>query len=52
MIGNIRPHLCSSQRAIQFIACVKSDYIKEYGFQPILNPFINDIKALAEIKNS
>ena len=48
-IGNIRPELCATQRAIQLIACVKSGYMKEYGFQPILNPFIADVKTLAEV---
>lgn len=49
MIGNIRPELRATQRAIQLIACVKSTHIKEYGFQPILNPFIDDVKTLAEV---
>ncbi len=49
MIGNIRPELRATQRAIQLIACVKSDYIKEYGFQPVLKPFIDDVKILAEV---
>ena len=45
IIGNIRPELRSTQRAIQMIACVKSNYIKKYGFKPILDPFIDDAKV-------
>ena len=48
MIGNIHPEHRATQRAIQLIACVKSTHIKEYGFQPILDPFIDDVKTLAE----
>ena len=49
MIGNLRPELRATQRAIQLIACVKSDYIKEYGFEPVLKPFIDDVNILAEV---
>ena len=49
MIGNIIPELRVTQRAIQLIACVKSDYIKENGFEPVLKPFIDDVNILAEV---
>ena len=48
-IGNLPPELRSSQRAIQLIACVTSPHIKEYGIQPILQPFIEDVNTLAQV---
>ena len=48
-IGNLRPELRSTQRAIQLIACATAPNIKRYGFETILKPFIDDIKSLAEV---
>ena len=52
VLGNIRPELRSTQRAIQLIACVRSELIVKYGFQPVLAPFIEDVKTLAEVSNA
>lgn len=48
-LGNIRPELRSTQRAIQLTACVRSECITKYGFQPVLASFIEDVKTLAEV---
>ena len=48
-VGNLRPELRSTQRAIQLIACVTSSHIADYGLQPILQPFIDDVNKLAEV---
>ena len=48
-IGNLSPELRSSQRAIQLVACVKALHIEEYGFEPILKPFIDDVNSLAKV---
>lgn len=48
-IGNIRPELRSTQRAIQLIACVTSKNIEKYGYQAILKPFIDDVNKLARV---
>ena len=50
IIGNVRPELRSTQRAIQLVACVKSKYIKTYGFKRVLDPFIDDIKILLKVR--
>ena len=49
-IGNLPPELRSTQRAIQLIACVSSPHIGEYGLQPILQPFIDDVNTLAKVR--
>jgi len=51
-LGNIRPHLRSTLRAIQLIACVTCDNIKKYGFEKILQPFIDDVNTLSEVSLS
>lgn len=51
MIGNLPPELRSSQRAIQLVACVTSPLIKKYGFEPILQPFIDDVNNLTKVIN-
>ena len=50
-IGNIRPELRSSQRAVQLIACAYSAHIERYGLECILEPFINDVNALAKVRH-
>ena len=49
VIGNIHPKLRSSLRAIQLIACVTYPNLRKYGFQKILQPFIDDVNVLAEV---
>ena len=48
-LGNLPPHLRSTQRSIQLIACVTSPNIKEYGFEKVLQPFIDDINRLSKV---
>lgn len=48
-LGNLRPELRSTQRAVQLIACVTSSHIKKYGFEPILRPFIEDVNELTKV---
>lgn len=48
-LGNIRPELRSSHRAIQLIACVTSPNLDKYGFEAVLDPFINDVNTLSEV---
>ena len=49
MLANIPPHLRSTQRSIQLIACVTSPNIKNYGYEAILRPFIDDINRLCTV---
>ena len=48
-LGNLRPELRSTHRAIQLIACVKSGILEKYGFQSILKPFIDDVNDLSTV---
>ena len=48
-LGNLRPELRSTQRAVQLIACVTSPNIKKYGLDPILQPFVDDVNKLAKV---
>ena len=50
VIGNIRPKLRSSLRVIQLIACVTYPNLWKYGFQKILQPFIDDVNILAKVR--
>jgi hypothetical protein len=45
-LGNISPRYRSSLKAIQLITVVKHSILKDYGIDKILEPFIEDIKAL------
>ena len=49
IIGNIEPKLRSSLRNIQLIACVKAPLIQEYGFEKVLEPFIEDANKLSNV---
>jgi hypothetical protein len=48
-LGNLRPELRSTHRAVQLIACVTSSHVKEYGLEPILRPFVDDVNELAKV---
>ena len=50
-LGNLKPELQSSQRAIQLIACVTSQNLTRYGFSAILGPFIEDVNTLCEVND-
>ncbi len=45
-LGNLPPHLRSTQRSIQLLACASSRNIKQYGFEKVLEPFIKEINHL------
>ena len=50
-LGNIRPELRSTDRAIQLIiiACITSPNLEKYGFEAVLRPFIEDVNTLREV---
>ena len=48
-LGNLPPHLRSTQRSTLLLACVSSTNIQEYGFERILERFIKDINELSEV---
>ena len=48
-LGNISPKYRSSLNAIQLVAVAKHSYINKYGFAQILQPFMDDIKALESV---
>ena len=49
ILGNIRPELRSTYKAIQLIACVSSKNIRNYGFNAILSPFIDEVNRLSTV---
>ena len=49
-LGNIRPELRSTQRSIQLILCVSCPILQKYGFERILQPFIEDVNTLSRVK--
>ena len=49
MLGNLRPELRSTHRSIQLIACVTSPNLVKYGFDAVLDPFIQDVNKLANV---
>lgn len=46
-LGNIIPKYRSSLKSIYLLGVVKSSIVSEYGFAPILKPFIDDVNHLA-----
>ena len=49
VLGNIRPELRSTHRAVQLIACVETPHLIKYGFEKVLQPFIRDVNTLCEV---
>ena len=49
ILGNIQPHLRSSLKCIQLIACVSVPNLQKYGYDMILKPFISDANKLYEV---
>lgn len=49
ILGNLRPDLRSTHKAIQLIACVECPDLEYYGFDQILEPFINDVNKLCKV---
>ena len=48
-LGNLRPELRSTHRAVQLIACVTSVNLEKYGFGAVLEPFIKDVNDLCRV---
>ena len=48
-LGNLRPELRSTHRAIQLVACVTAPNLKMYGFEAVLRPFIKDVETLNRV---
>ena len=48
-MGNIHPKHRSTLKAVQLIAVVTYPILKEYGFEAVLQPFINDMNKLRKV---
>ena len=48
-LGNVLPQYRSSLRSIQLAAVAKSSVVEKYGFQTILEPFLESIKRLENV---
>ena len=46
VLGNVSPLFRSKTRHIQLVALAKSQHLKKYGVNAILEPIVNDIKKL------
>ena len=48
-LGNMRPQLRSSVKAIQLVALAKTNHISEYGICPVLHCITDDILLLEKV---
>ena len=48
-LGNIRPKFRATLKVIQLIAVVTTPNLKEYGYEPIMKPFIDEVNSLAKV---
>ena len=48
-LANIHPKLRATLKTIQLIAAVTSPNLKEYGYEAVLKPFIDEVNELAEV---
>lgn len=48
-LGNISPKYRSRMRCIQLLTVVKSTVLQTYGVDTILEPFMEDLKALEQV---
>ena len=48
-LGNISPKHRAVLNAIQLVAVVKHSLVNEYGIDKIIEPFMEDIKALESV---
>ena len=48
-MGNIHPKHRSTLKAVQLIAVVTYPILKEYGFEAVLQPFINNMNKLRKV---
>jgi len=46
-LGNIDPKFCSPLRVIHLVIAAASPVIEDHGLDPIMEPFIRDLKTLA-----
>jgi len=51
-LGNLRPELRATQRAIQLVACVTTPNLEKYGFEAALEPFIKEVNSLCKVSCS
>ena len=49
VLGNIQPKYRSALKVIQLIAAVTYPLLKEYGYEHVLEPFIEDVKKLRQV---
>ena len=49
LLGNISPQFRSSLNAIQLVTVVKQSYIKQYGIDKVLEPFMEGVTALESV---
>lgn len=49
LLGNLRPELRSSLKAIQLVTLVRHTFIKDYGIDKILEPFMDSIRLLESV---
>ena len=49
-VGNLSPYLQSTLRSIQVLAVTKVPFITKYRIDPILEPFVNDMKKLEQVR--
>lgn len=52
VIGNVAPMFRSKVRRIQLAAIAKSEHVKKYGMNAILEPIVADIKKLVCVRTS
>ena len=45
-IANLQPALRSTHQCIQLVVAITSPLLKQYGFDAVLKPFIDDINQL------
>ena len=48
-LGNILPRLRSTLKCIHLIACVMYPNLQKYGFEKVLQPFIDDVNKLTNV---
>jgi hypothetical protein len=50
LLGNLSPVLRSQLKSIQLLAVAKATVIVKYGADAILDPIMNDIKVLEQVR--
>ncbi len=52
LLGNLKPEFRSSLKVIQLVTLVRHSFIKDYGIDKILEPFMDDIKLLESVSHT